>query len=355
MAHFEHGAVDKTSKHLTDPMAATKRTIYECPGCAKDVFVRKGAIKVAHFAHRADKLNPCTYYNRNPTADQRHRNAQLKLKHFLELGREITIGRLCMCGCRWVSNFGITYLPSNIVKCEHRFDFNGSKKSADVAVLNSNGAIVCIFEVVHTHYTQERDRPDPWHEVKADEINAIPSDAIDIVLTCIRQKTRPECIVKQEEERKRIAEDRVIQEQRWKEERIQREKEQKYRDDYHAEMEKQWIAQQHVRARKLAEEREMHQQLEREQKERNRLAMEERRAKDEKERERKEDLYRQRRLLFKKHADTIARCEQCGPMAAWLNAGNSVGRCRKCEKLIDELVNEELNTMSSNTGPKHSE
>lgn len=197
MSHFEHGAIDKTTTYLVDPVSALKRTIYECPDCKRDVFVRKGNIKIPHFAHRKDKDNPCTYYNRNPSSEQRHKNAQLKLKQFLERGKEIHIGRRCPCGCGWMSNWGITVLKDEIVKCEHRFKFKESNKSADVAVLTQSMNIGCIFEIVHKHYTRESDRPEPWHEIRADEINAIPSDIEDVVLTCIREKVRPECIERQ--------------------------------------------------------------------------------------------------------------------------------------------------------------
>jgi hypothetical protein len=68
-------------------------------------------------------------------------------------------------------------------------------------VLDSDGNIICIFEVVHTHYTGELERPEPWHEIRADEINAIPSSAETIALVCIRQTIRPECRARHAAER----------------------------------------------------------------------------------------------------------------------------------------------------------
>lgn len=251
MSHFEHGAIDKNTTYLVDPASALKRTIYECPDCKRDVFVRKGNIKIAHFAHRKDKDNPCTYYNRNPSLDQRHRNAQLKLKQFLERGKEIHIGRRCACGCGWMSNWGITVSESEIVKCEHRFKFNESNKSADVAVLTQEKKIGCIFEVVHKHYTRETDRPEPWHEIRAEEINAIPSDAGHFVLTCIRETIRPECVERQ----------RKIHEEKLKE-IIEREKQQQIAEAQYLEKENERIklklekAEQSNRERRKIEEEE---------------------------------------------------------------------------------------------------
>jgi hypothetical protein len=193
MAHCEHGAFDKETGVLLDPHAAAKRTIYRCPDCSKDVFVRKGTKRVAHYAHRKDPTGTCTYFNRNPSLDQQHKNAQIKLKHFLDNQVEIDIKRNCRCGCGWVTGTIVPAQHPGKGKCEHRFKFNDSQKSADVALLDGD-TIISIFEVVHTHYTRERDRPEPWFEISAKEINAIPSDSTKVKLTCIRQIQSKECI-----------------------------------------------------------------------------------------------------------------------------------------------------------------
>lgn len=204
MSHFEHGAVDKQTKQLVDPQVAAKRILYECPDCTRDVFVRKGEIKIPHFAHRKDKNATCTYFNRNPSKDQQHRNAQLKLKQFLERGVEVEISRICIGNCGTVFNWGVNYTPDSIIKLEHSFKYNDSTKKADVVFLN-NKKIIVIFEVVHTHFTKEIDRPEPWHEISAAEINKIPSDSTSVKLTCLRQKTCKSCIERQtREERLRI-------------------------------------------------------------------------------------------------------------------------------------------------------
>jgi hypothetical protein len=224
MSHFEHGAIDKQSKQLVDPQVAAKRTLYECPGCTRDVFVRKGEIKIPHFAHKKDKNATCTYYNRNPSKDQQHRNAQLKLKQFLERGVEIEICRICIGNCGSVSNWGVNYTPGSIIKLEHSFKYNDSTKKADVVFLH-DGKIIVIFEVVHTHFTKELDRPEPWHEISAAEINKVPSDSSRVKLTCLRQKTCKSCIERQSrEERLRI--ERQIE---YNKHRIEREREQEIR------------------------------------------------------------------------------------------------------------------------------
>lgn len=347
MSHFEHGAMDKTTRLLVDPPSALRRTFYECPDCHRDVSVRKGEIRCPYFAHRPDATNPCTYYNRNPSLDQRHKNAQLKLKQFLERGEEITIQRKCPCGCVYISNWGIRCKTAT-VKCEHRFEFNGSYKSADVAVLNEDGSILCIFEVVHTHYTRELDRPEPWHEIMADEINALSADSKNVVLKCVREKIRPECIARRATEQaarvKRLQEERLARE---KEEQEQREKieemnkvwedrRRKQESIQKAEYEKR-MEEERIRREKRAEE----QRILREKEEQLQRALEEKRRQDE----------QVRQMLFKKHAHDIPLCAKCSPLMSWLKADNWVGRCNKCVKQISERIAQELS--KSTPTPSH--
>jgi hypothetical protein len=248
MAHFEHGALDKTTGRLIDPHTAAKRTLYECPDCKRNVFARKGEIRVAHFSHCKDVENACSYFNRNPSRDQQHKNAQLKLRQFIEQGVPIEIRRPCMCKqcgisavfllargkALDVSPTGVRYSETATVRLEHRFQFNGSTKIADVAVLNDNN-IACVIEVVHAHYTREADRPEPWYEFMAKEINAISSDATEITLTCVRQKRTLTCIMnetrRQQELRERAEKWKIEREEFLKTQREKQELLEKLRRD----------------------------------------------------------------------------------------------------------------------------
>lgn len=202
MAHFTQGAIDKTTGLFIDPTSAFKRTIYECPDCKKDVFAKKGEILIHHFCHKKDKSNPCTYYNRNPSLDQQHKNAQFKLKAFLEKNTKITIIRKCSCCECCEETHVLSYPIDGVIKInlEHRFKFNDRNRCADVALLNSD-KICYIFEVVHTHYTREEHRPEPWFEINAKNINNIPLNSSEITLNCVRQKQTKSCIERKERER----------------------------------------------------------------------------------------------------------------------------------------------------------
>jgi hypothetical protein len=240
-------------------------------------------------------------------------------------------------------------MASNIVKCEHRFKFNDSNKSADVALLNSNGDIICIFEIVHTHYTREFDRPEPWHEIKAHEINAIPSDSASVTLTCVRQVERDVCSAKRTAEHnawlKRQEEARI----RWEFERPQREEQQRRRDEYRKEMERRretWIQlrreEEAERQKKLIEEEQVRRARIQEQ-QKKALAYQKASAGED---QSEETLKKQKKLLFRKHSDVVPRCNQCGPIAAWLKTTSNVGRCHECKKKIYAHVHAEMKSPS---------
>ena len=233
-------------------------------------------------------------------------------------------------------------MKNNTVKCEYRFKFNDSNKSADVVLLDADGRIVCIFEVVHTHYTREHDRPEPWHEIKADEINAIPSDTEQIALTCIREVMREECAIK-------LKTQQIERQKHLEEERLQREQENEYR----AQMLKQWEAQRRAReeeeykrriqrAKELEEERIQRQKEIEEARKQKGLADEMRRANEVILEKRKREVEMRDRELYKQCAQAIPRCAQCSVIAIWVGASAAIGRCIKCTRLIRDQIKSTL-------------
>jgi len=344
MAHFEHGAIDKETTKLVDPKYAAKRIYYECPDCKRDVFVKKGEVRIAHFSHKKDKNRPCTYFNRNPSLDQQHRNAQLKLKEFLNNKIEINIQRYCICGCGYNNDTNISASHIWEGKTEYKFTFNDSRKSADVALVFGTD-IKAIFEVVHTHYTRERDRPDPWFEIDAKEINALESDSKKIKLTCIRQLRSPECLKAEqvrnerlaEEERKRM--ERLAEENRkfreWckmEEDRIalklaKEAEEQKIRDDIRKKKEAE-------EQKKEAEERKIRAEFN---------AEITRRFKEENQKKLAEELRKQQHYdnILKEASKSVPPCKDCNLFfIKWKTTEPSWDwcRCNKCKKTIKETA-----------------
>lgn len=169
--HFSMGAVEiETSNHVY-PAVALKGRNYKCPECQNPVIFRNGKIKAKHFAHKAN--SNCSFYD-HPNESQLHREAKRQMCAHLNNKRSLIIQRKCLT-CPRMKEYELSkfYTQSCCAKEEHNFDYNNSKYSADVALLD-NDKILLICEILHTHKTAEDRRPEPWVEVRSiDVINQI--------------------------------------------------------------------------------------------------------------------------------------------------------------------------------------
>jgi hypothetical protein len=91
---------------------------------------------------------------------------------------------------------------------EHKFNYNNSNRSADVALLH-NKKIKYIFEICHKNPTKEENRPEPWFEIKAETlINETNSgeninEEGELNIECIRDYKCGWCKDKAEYDRKK--------------------------------------------------------------------------------------------------------------------------------------------------------
>jgi len=189
------GAIHKLSGKYVSPLHADKRELYMCPVCHKDVVPKQGNILRHHFAHKRSD-DPCQYYT-HPSEAQIHKDAKMCLKQMLENGRKITTARTCPF-CKECEEFDIPEFvvggTSSIVsEYGFRFGADHGRKVADVAYVDG-GDIVCIFEILNTHKTEEENRPEPWFEINAvDMVRLANTDTvgnelkIPCVLPCVRQ------------------------------------------------------------------------------------------------------------------------------------------------------------------------
>lgn len=207
--HLSFGALVKGSNDYIYPAKAEKKIKYICPHCEKDVLVRKGNIRIHHFAHcKSD--SPCEYYN-NPGESEIHKEAKLLLKTILNEKRKLNIQRKCVkCDDlkEVLTDFNLYTTTSNVI-LEFPFIFNNSQKKADVALLNDE-RINVIFEICYKNKTCEENRPEPWIEFKAAEfINLVnQQEKNDILnLICIRHYKCGNCILNEEYEKKKREEE----------------------------------------------------------------------------------------------------------------------------------------------------
>jgi len=212
--HFSMGAINKTTNKYENPKIAKKTNKYKCPCCERDVIFKNGKIKKPHFAHYKSD-NPCTYYEK-PNESQIHKDAKLLMKTLLDNKRSINIYRKCYyCEEEDTTDTEVTYV-SNIKPeeyknntspvIEYKFDYNNSKRSADVALLENN-EIKYIFEICYKNKTKEENRPEPWFEINAETlINATNSgenmnEEGEIEIECIRDHKCVCCKDREENER----------------------------------------------------------------------------------------------------------------------------------------------------------
>ena len=84
------GAINKLTGEYVYPKIANKKDEYICPECNKDLILCQGEIRVHHFRHKVDNVNPCHHYS-SPTETQIHKDAKILLKNLLE--RKIPISK----------------------------------------------------------------------------------------------------------------------------------------------------------------------------------------------------------------------------------------------------------------------
>lgn len=226
------GAINKNTNDYEYPRIANKSNKYKCPCCEKDVIFRNGKIKQPHFAHYKSE-SPCHYYDR-PNETQIHKDAKLLMKSLLDGKKNIYITRNCNhCEQRVERDGGF---EENIFDCisnddysenthaviEHRFNYNNSNKSADVALVE-NDVIKFIFEICYKNKTNEENRPEPWFEFNAEDlISKINSgEGVDedgnVNIECIRNYKCDFCVEYEEDERQRREEHEKRREERERE------------------------------------------------------------------------------------------------------------------------------------------
>jgi Competence protein CoiA-like family len=191
------GAINKLTGEYVYPKIANKKDEYICPECNKDLILCQGKIRVHHFRHKIDNVNPCHHYS-NPTESQKHKDAKMLMKNLLETKIPISFIRNCCC-CKKNDEYEIPEIGENsVITLEHRFEYNGGPKIADVAYIE-HGEILCIFEICNTHKTSSENRPEPWFEIDAETLikttNGNSSSLLQI--PCIRCEKCEKCVEKE--------------------------------------------------------------------------------------------------------------------------------------------------------------
>jgi len=192
------GAINIKTNQREIPRFANKENNYKCPECSRDVILKKGEIRNPHFAHNKSDC-PCNFYT-SPNESQIHKEGKLVMKSLLDNKSDIFFFRDCnQCKDTIESTISKTNYNDNIkAVLEHRFKHNNSNKSADVAMLEGD-KLINIFEICHTHKTDECNRPDDieWYEINANDLIISVNSKKEhdsIVIHCMRNMKCLKCI-----------------------------------------------------------------------------------------------------------------------------------------------------------------
>jgi hypothetical protein len=200
------GAINKLTGKYVYPKIANKKDEYICPECNKDIILVQGEIRVHHFRHKVDSINPCHHYSK-PTESQIHKDAKMLMKTILENKTHIQFVRECV-SCKISSEITLPEITEgSIITLEHRFNYEDELRIADVAH-TLNGEIKGIYEICNTHKTCSEDRPEPWVEIDANSLlTLVNTNNEPLVINCIRCEKCEECIEKEREIRLNIRKD----------------------------------------------------------------------------------------------------------------------------------------------------
>jgi len=200
------GAINKLTGEYIYSKIANKKDEYTCPECNKDLILVQGEIRVHHFRHKVDSINPCHYYSK-PTESQIHKDAKMLLKTLLENKTHIQFVRQCV-SCKIGVEITLPEITEDsIITLEHRFNYEDELRIADVAH-TLNGEIKGIYEICNTHKTCSEDRPEPWVEIDANSLlTLVNTNNEPLIINCIRCEKCEECIEKEREIRLNIRKD----------------------------------------------------------------------------------------------------------------------------------------------------
>ena len=182
------GAFDRVTNDYILLAKAEKNRMYECPSCAKDVFVKEGTVRSKHFCHARRQGVPCHHYD-HPGESEIHQEAKRLMKYILENQWKVTMSRNCICCSGTLHEIPSFTPPSSSVVLEYAFEIKGRRKVADVAFLEDGERLV-VFEICHTHRTCEEDRDGEWFEINASKLIQQCNDET----TCAKQEIEIQCL-----------------------------------------------------------------------------------------------------------------------------------------------------------------
>lgn len=203
MKHFYLGAINKNTNLYEYPSFAVKNNNYSCPECKKDVILKKGKIKIAHFSHKKSD-QPCNHYI-TPDTKTIHNIAQ---EEIIKLLNKHELNFLQQCSsCDHKNRFLIKLKNNCEVKKEYRTKIDNNIYIYDIAILQNNN-VKFVIEIYNTHKTEEIKRPNIiWVELDAKKTLQKINDS-NFIFDCIRNGYECKNCMKKAEEKQKLLEEK---------------------------------------------------------------------------------------------------------------------------------------------------
>ena len=129
--HFTSGAINKDTTEFVFPSIASKENKYACPHCNNDVILRKGKVRVHHFAHKKENSS-CSYYIK-PTRNHLLKDLKLAFTTIFDINQQ-PIWFISHCRTHSCRNYTMSVIRSDTMSATKlRYD----KKSNFVAFENT--------------------------------------------------------------------------------------------------------------------------------------------------------------------------------------------------------------------------
>ena len=170
-------AIDKLTGLLTRPLVneAFSGRKYKCldKTCGGDViFCAENSVSVRPYFRHVSSGGSCQRYSK-PTPETIHDEAARVMKSLLETSSIKFFETKCMlygnsCGIVWEEAMCKATIRDDFI-LNDRYDPSNCRLEADLSWYR-DGKLFKIFEIKHTHATEEGHRPEPWFEVIAEDV-----------------------------------------------------------------------------------------------------------------------------------------------------------------------------------------
>lgn len=132
--------------HISDSQKGHK---YTCPNCGKELLLRKGRVRIAHFAHKIK------------TDDENRCSESVLHKQFKKQCSEVISAKIkekqelfYVWKCEWCKKTQQDNLLSDVV--EVATEYNLGVCRPDIALLDSEGKLIKVVEIVVSHSPEEK-------------------------------------------------------------------------------------------------------------------------------------------------------------------------------------------------------